>query len=50
MEERRIEIDECFLIKDIKDIVLHICAKFDNEQAKDTGVIDKIKLVILQTN
>ena len=29
---------------------MHICAKFDNEQAKDTGVIDKIKLVILQTN
>ena len=38
------------LIKDIKDIVLHICAKFDNEQIKDTEFIDKIKFVILQTN
>ena len=31
-------------------IVLPICAKFDNEQAKDTGVIEIMKLVILQTN
>ena len=29
-------------MKDIKDMVLHICAKFYNEQAKDTGVIDKM--------
>ena len=35
MEERRIQIAKKILIKDIKDIVLHIYAKFDNEQAKD---------------
>ena len=29
---------------------MHICAQFDNEQAKDEGGIDKIKLAILHTN
>ena len=29
-------------LEDIKDIVQHICAISDNEQAKNTGVIDEL--------